>query len=529
MGREIVRQESTIEPGKRSRLWFDEDIVHVLEENTGTDKIEVIKLEGCNSKEVQLSGETFKKMKNLRILIIGDAIFSTQPQHLPNSLRVLDWSYYPSPSLPSTFNPKKLMTLKLAKSCFQFFQPLKRLESLWSINFEGCKFLIELPSLCEVPLLRHLCIDNCTKLVRIDESVGFLDHLSYLSAKNCTHLESLVPCINLRSLEVLNLTECIRLKRFPEVSGKMHKIREIYLDYTGIIELPFSIENLIGLECLYLRGCRSLNQLPHSVRTLPKVEVIMGYGWIYSERFKLFEGEEKVISKSQVSPGAMMIMDDKGTCVTTCLDVYYEYISPNNVLQLCAPNLHERPSFELLFKKLDQRQCLIKDLSIMASMESSTRFWFRNKFPKITLCCSEHHAGYLMYFKFKVIINDSEQFGSSCISITQRQQNSWRQQVLVCDIECKEKAMVFSEHEWNEVKITCQVEFPRAELSHSEMYMPSTPSRHGFIKWTHIYVDKELNIMDDIKFYYPWRNEAHSYYFSLPRWMRMGDAEEHDS
>ena len=33
-GREIVRQESTVEPGRRSRLWFEEDIVHVLEENT---------------------------------------------------------------------------------------------------------------------------------------------------------------------------------------------------------------------------------------------------------------------------------------------------------------------------------------------------------------------------------------------------------------------------------------------------------------------------------------------------------------
>ena len=34
MGKEIVRQESPEEPGKRSRLWFPEDIVHVFEENT---------------------------------------------------------------------------------------------------------------------------------------------------------------------------------------------------------------------------------------------------------------------------------------------------------------------------------------------------------------------------------------------------------------------------------------------------------------------------------------------------------------
>jgi energy-coupling factor transporter ATP-binding protein EcfA2 len=34
MGREIVRQESPEEPGERSRLWFHEDVRHVLEENT---------------------------------------------------------------------------------------------------------------------------------------------------------------------------------------------------------------------------------------------------------------------------------------------------------------------------------------------------------------------------------------------------------------------------------------------------------------------------------------------------------------
>jgi hypothetical protein len=33
MGREIVRQESPKEPGKRSRLWFHKDVRDVLEEN----------------------------------------------------------------------------------------------------------------------------------------------------------------------------------------------------------------------------------------------------------------------------------------------------------------------------------------------------------------------------------------------------------------------------------------------------------------------------------------------------------------
>ncbi|KAI4306670.1 hypothetical protein L6164_029928 [Bauhinia variegata] len=34
MGREIVRQISPLEPGKRSRLWFYEDVLEVLTQNT---------------------------------------------------------------------------------------------------------------------------------------------------------------------------------------------------------------------------------------------------------------------------------------------------------------------------------------------------------------------------------------------------------------------------------------------------------------------------------------------------------------
>jgi hypothetical protein len=36
MGKEIVRQESPNEPGKRSRLWFHEDIFQVLEKNSAS-------------------------------------------------------------------------------------------------------------------------------------------------------------------------------------------------------------------------------------------------------------------------------------------------------------------------------------------------------------------------------------------------------------------------------------------------------------------------------------------------------------
>jgi len=39
----------------------------------------------------QWTNTAFEKMKNLKILIVRNATFSTGPSCLPNSLRLLDW------------------------------------------------------------------------------------------------------------------------------------------------------------------------------------------------------------------------------------------------------------------------------------------------------------------------------------------------------------------------------------------------------------------------------------------------------
>ena len=71
-------------------------------------------------KETCWSPEAISQMYNLKFLCI-DGIFH-DPQHLPNSLRVLCWRYYPSNSLPSTVQLDELVMLCL---------PQSRIEQLW--------------------------------------------------------------------------------------------------------------------------------------------------------------------------------------------------------------------------------------------------------------------------------------------------------------------------------------------------------------------------------------------------------------
>jgi len=67
--------------------------------------------------QVELDEIAFKKMKNLKTLIIRGGRFSKGPKHLPNSLRVVEWWRYPSKYLPCDFHPKKLAIFKLPISC----------------------------------------------------------------------------------------------------------------------------------------------------------------------------------------------------------------------------------------------------------------------------------------------------------------------------------------------------------------------------------------------------------------------------
>ena len=89
------------------------------------------------SKREQLEPQIFRKMKNLRFLIIHNVHF---PEHggleyLPNGLRLLDWDTYPSSSLPSSFCPKKLVVLRLPRN--RMMEPLRQ---VWSLVYI-CKLL----------------------------------------------------------------------------------------------------------------------------------------------------------------------------------------------------------------------------------------------------------------------------------------------------------------------------------------------------------------------------------------------------
>ncbi|KAG6619746.1 hypothetical protein I3842_Q084400 [Carya illinoinensis] len=242
MGREIVREESPKEPGGRSRLWYHEDIRHVLEENTGTNQIEGILIDLPKEDLICLSLDAFMKMKNLRYFINRNARFSGSPNYLSNELRVLHWVEYPSQSLPYNFHGRKLVDLRISDSLFKGLGVgFQNFQNLARMDFSRCEFLTKIPDLSRIPNLEWLDVADCTKLTSLPTKLKF------------------------RYLKCLRVDGCLSLQNFPEIEFERECLRNLSLVNTDIKELPLSIGHLSRIEVLNLRGCKNLLHLPTGI------------------------------------------------------------------------------------------------------------------------------------------------------------------------------------------------------------------------------------------------------------------------
>ncbi|XP_030949543.1 TMV resistance protein N-like isoform X2 [Quercus lobata] len=279
MGRDIVRQESRNEPGKRSRLWLYEDIDPVLKNNTGTMKVQAMDIRGAEAcwrgftfsekqKRPLWNPNAFSKMSNLKFLRVRNVFPQHVPNHLPNSLRYLEWSGYPAKSLPC-FQPNELVQLHLPHSKIEFlWEGMKNFDKLKSINMAGSSNLIKAPNFNGVPKLEELVLEGCSKLRTLDPSIGKLENLKLLNLKKCQELTSLPNKFEWKSLVTLNLTGCSKVKKIPEYVGNMKHLEELLLEGVAIIELPSSVECLTGLNTLILKNCKNLVRLPNIICSL---------------------------------------------------------------------------------------------------------------------------------------------------------------------------------------------------------------------------------------------------------------------
>ncbi|TQD93686.1 hypothetical protein C1H46_020690 [Malus baccata] len=131
------------------------------------------------------------------------------------------------------------------------------LTGLKELNANGCQ-LQKVPDLSGSPNLEHLDLSDCTSLVEVDDSVGFLDKLRGLQFSGCSKLKRFATRLGSRSLSCIFLEGCRRLESFPEIEGKMESLWYLDIQKSGIRELP-SIAYFPSLEQLSAGGCELQN------------------------------------------------------------------------------------------------------------------------------------------------------------------------------------------------------------------------------------------------------------------------------
>ncbi|XP_039022284.1 TMV resistance protein N-like [Hibiscus syriacus] len=279
MGRKIVREKSLNDPGKRCRLWEESDVHHVLTENTATEVIEAMIISESN-KMLNLSADTFSKMKNLRLLKVCCPSKCDDLDYVSNKLRLLDWRAYPLRSLPSGFQPDNLVALLLPNSCIENLWkgkiPLYKLKVL---NLEGSENLIKTPDFTMAPNLEILVLEGCTNIVDVHPSIGILKRLKLLNLGGCKSLRNLPPKIGMESLETFILSGCSNLLRFPEIDGKMECLRTLNLSgCCKVGHLPENLQHIEFLEELDLSGT-ALTEPPSFIFQFKNLKVLSFTGF----------------------------------------------------------------------------------------------------------------------------------------------------------------------------------------------------------------------------------------------------------
>ncbi|XP_042959063.1 disease resistance protein TAO1-like isoform X8 [Carya illinoinensis] len=284
MGRQIVRRECRQEPGRRSRLFHREDVVHVLNNDTGTDAIEGMALScdsilGTNRTDIT-NAEAFSKMINLRLLYIcafGYIKGSGNPlEYMPSDkLQFLKWYGYPLKSWPRSFQPKNLIVLNMSDSCIeQLWTGSLVLPNLKELDLSSCVNLIEIPDLSGAPNLEIIKFVYCRSLCKVHPSIKVLKQLQE-SRMSHTRIKQLWKgLVVLPNLKELDLNSCENLIEIPDLSGapNLEKINFSYCRslckqlWKGLVVLP-------NLKQLYLNFCENLIEIP-DLSGAPNIEEI---------------------------------------------------------------------------------------------------------------------------------------------------------------------------------------------------------------------------------------------------------------
>ncbi|KAL3744250.1 hypothetical protein ACJRO7_013498 [Eucalyptus globulus] len=293
LGREIIRQEDYNVPMNRSRVWFHEEALEVLQRNKGIEKLHVqaLHLDGVSLFD-EFTTKQLETLPNLRFLQVPS--FSI----LNGDSKSLLWLHLDRchEIVATNFCLEKLVILDLSWSAvsnlWEGWSHLKVTKGLKVLNLRGCCKLKGIPDLSAFQNLEILVLAYCFQLEKIHHSIGEVRGLVSLDLSQCgkvqvlpeemgklkelkelnirkTYIKEIPPWIgSLQGLISLDFSGCRELRVLPREMGKLEELKELKMDNTTLEEIPSCIGSLKKLEILHTHNCKLLVGLPDSISHL---------------------------------------------------------------------------------------------------------------------------------------------------------------------------------------------------------------------------------------------------------------------
>ncbi|KAI9085175.1 hypothetical protein K1719_032886 [Acacia pycnantha] len=259
MGREIIREKSPKDFGKRSRLWFHEDVIDVLSKHVGTKSVEGLSLNRSQDDKVSFLTKAFNKMNKLRLLHLVNVELDGDYKYISRDLKWLCWHKFPLKYVPANFFQNNLVAIELKYSSLRIWREPQSLENLKTLNLSHSPDLVCTPNFSKLPNLEKLILKDCPSLSMIHYTIGQLDKLHMLNLKDCTGLHGLPKSIyKLKCLKTLILSGCLMIEKLEEDIEQLDSLSTLIADNTAITQVPISLVRSKSIGYISICGYQGL-------------------------------------------------------------------------------------------------------------------------------------------------------------------------------------------------------------------------------------------------------------------------------
>ncbi|CAI0413025.1 unnamed protein product [Linum tenue] len=281
MGREIVRQENTRHPWKRSRIWSKGKALDMLCNQKGSNLVESIRIRHSGAKLGKIQKECFMNLSELRYLEIEASMLIDDFSNYVPSLRWLRWSIGFSECIPK-FSVENLVifeVLGFVRDMSEALRHIKIASKLKVLKLSRC-WLDEFPEFPRSGSLEILDLRNCFHHPQIlkDLHIGNLGNLKVLRLRDCGVREIIggtVGMMPFENLKVLHLQDCGVRELTCGTFGMMpmENLKVLHL-------LPSSLTTLLIIQCPKLQWLPNLENLENltylSIGGCPFLKEILG-------------------------------------------------------------------------------------------------------------------------------------------------------------------------------------------------------------------------------------------------------------